>query len=83
MTTKTQDGLTINVSPDLCDVLKFQADAHGKTLTDFVLDTLMEGILKDSVVEDKIWAEMSASAKKESSLSTEASERLLNRMKNA
>ena len=83
MTTKTQDRLTINVPTDLHDELKFQANAHGKTLTDFVLDTLMGCYLKDSVDEDRIWAEMSASAKKESSLSTEDSESLLNRMKNA
>ena len=82
MTTKTQTRLTIDVPPDFRDELKFQATVHGTTLEDYVLDTLRVCIEKDNVEEDRIWAEMSASTKKESSLSTEASESLLNRMKN-
>ena len=83
MSTKTQARLTIDVSPDFRDELKIQAIAQGKTLKDYVLDTLMERIQKDSVEEDRIWAQMSASAKKEGSLNEEASKNLLNRMKNA
>ena len=80
---KTQARLTIDVSSDFRDELKIQAIAQGKTLKDYVLDILMERIQQDSVEEDRIWAKMSASAKKEGSLSEEASDSLLSRMKNA
>ena len=83
MPTKTPARLTIDVSPDFRDELKIQAISQGKTLKDYVLDTLMDRLQKDSVEEDRIWANMSASAKKEGSLSTEDSDSLLSRMKNA
>lgn len=83
MPTKTITRLTIDVSPDFRDELKIQAIAQGKTLKKYVLDALMERIQKDSVEEDRIWAKMSATAKNEGSLSAEASDSLLSRMKNA
>jgi len=83
MTTKTATRLTINVSPDFRDELKMQAIAHGKTMKDYVVDTLVERIQKDSIEEDKLWGEMSKTAKKEGFIGTKASESLLNRMKNA
>ena len=83
MSTKTTSRLTIDVSPDFRDALKIQAIAHGKTLKDYVVEALMDRIQRDSFEEDKIWGEMSASAKQEAMLSHEDSESLLNRMKNA
>jgi len=83
MSTKTASRLTIDVSPDFRDELKIQAIAHGKTLKDYVVEALMDRIQRDSVEEDKIWGEMSESAKQEEILSHEGSESLLNRMKNA
>ncbi len=83
MTTKTATRLTIDVSPDFRDELKIQAIAHGKTMKDYVIDTLIERIQKDAIEEDKVWGEMSETAKKEGFIGTETSESLLNRMKNA
>ena len=83
MTTKTPTRLTINVSPDFRDELKIQAIAHGKTLKDYVIDTLMDRLQHDSAAEDKAWGEMSEAAKKEGLLSEQDSEKLLMRMKNA
>ena len=75
--------LTIDVSPDFRDELKIQAIAHGKTLKDYVVEALMDRIQRDSVEEDKIWGEMSETAKQEEILSHEDSASLLTRMKNA
>ena len=83
MSIRTPTRLTINVSPDFRDELKIQAIAHGKTLKDYVIDALMERIQRDFVEEDKVWGEMSEEAKKEGLLSTQDSESLLTRMKNA
>ena len=83
MTTKTPTRLTINVSPDFRDELKIQAIAHGKTLKDYVIDTLMDRLQHDCAAEDKAWGEMSEAAKKEGLLSEQDSEKLLMRMKNA
>ncbi len=83
MSIRTPTRLTINVSPDFRDELKIQAIAHGKTLKDYVIDALMERIQRDFVEEDKAWGEMSEEAKKEGLLSTQDSESLLTRMKNA
>ncbi len=83
MSIRTPTRLTINVSPDFRDELKIQAIAHGKTLKDYVIDALMERIQRDFVEEDKVWGEMSEEAKKEGLLSTQDSEKLLTRMKNA
>ena len=83
MTAKTAARLIIDVSPDFRAELKIRAVAQGKTLKDYVQDTLTERIRKDGVAEDAIWAEMSESAKKEGSLSEEASDGLLGRMRSA
>ncbi len=83
MSIRTPTRLTINVSPDFRDELKIQAIAHGKTLKDYVIDALMERMQRDFVEEDKVWGEMSEEAKKEGLLSTQDSESLLTRMKNA
>ena len=83
MSIRAPTRLTINVSPDFRDELKIQAIAHGKTLKDYVIDALMERIQRDFVEEDKVWGEMSEEAKKEGLLSTQDSESLLTRMKNA
>ena len=83
MSTKTPTRLTINVSSDFRDELKIQAIAHGKTLKDYVIDALMERLQQDSVEEDRVWGEMSEAAKKEGLLSSQDSESLLTRMKNA
>ena len=83
MVTKTLTRLTINVSPDFRDELKMQAIAHGKTLKDYVIDTLMDSLQQDSAEEDRAWGEMSEAAKKEGFLSEQDSESLLMRMKNA
>ena len=81
MTTKTP--LTINVSPDFRDALKIQAVAHGKTLQDYVTDTLMDCLQHDCAEEDRVWGEMSEAAKKEGLMSSQDSESLLARLKNA
>ena len=83
MSTKTPTRLTINVSSDFRDELKIQAIAHGKTLKDYVIDALMERLQQDSAEEDRVWGEMSEAAKKEGLLSSQDSESLLTRMKNA
>jgi len=83
MATKTATRLTINVSSDFRDELKIQAIAHGKTMKDYVIDTLVERIRKDTIEEDRVWGDMSETAKKEGFIGTKASESLLNRMKNA
>ncbi|MEL6748907.1 MAG: hypothetical protein AAFO09_01280 [Pseudomonadota bacterium] len=83
MSSKTASRLTIDVSPDFRDELKIQAIAHGKTLKDYVVESLMNRIKQDSVEEDKIWGEMSKAAKREEILSHEDSTSLLNSMKNA
>jgi uncharacterized protein (DUF1778 family) len=83
MMIKTAARLTIDISPDFRDELKIQAIAQGKTLKDYVLDTLMERIQKDSIEENRVWGEMSEAAKQEGSLSVEASDSLLSRMRNA
>ena len=83
MSIRTPTRLTINVSPNFRDELKIQAIAHGKTLKDYVIDALMERIQRDFLEEDKVWGEMSEEAKKEGLLSTQDSENLLTRMKNA
>lgn len=83
MTTKTPTRLTINVSPDFRDELKIQAIAHGKTLKDYVTDTLMDRLQQDCVQEDRAWGEMSEAAKREGLMSSQDSESLLARLKNA
>ena len=83
MSIRTPTRLTINVSPDFRDELKIQAIAHRKTLKDYVIDALMERLQRDFVEEDKVWGKMSEEAKKEGLLSTQDSESLLTRMKNA
>ena len=47
------------------------------------VDVSMERIRRDCVEEDRIWGEMSETAKREGMLSHEGSLRLLDRMKNA
>ncbi len=83
MNTKTPVRLSMNVSSEFRDELKNQANAHGKTLTDYVLDALKDQIQRDSINEDRIWGEMSEKAKQEPILSFESSTNLLHRMKNA
>ncbi len=83
MTTRAPARLTINVSSDFRDELKIQAITHGKTLKDYVVDTLMERIQQDSMVEHRVWGEMSEEAKKAGLVSTRDAESLLTRMKNA
>ncbi len=82
MSAKSTAKITIDIPLNLHDELKIQAVAQGKTLQDFVYDTLADRIRNDAI-EDKVWGEMSETAKKEGSISTDASERLLTRMKNA
>ncbi len=83
MPTKAATRLTIDVSSDFRDELKIQAIAHGKTMKDYVVDALVERIRRDTIDEDNVWGEMSEAAKKEGFVGTEASETLLERMKNA
>lgn len=83
MPAKSTAKITIDIPLNLHDELTIQAVAQGKTLQDFVYDTLADRIRNDPLDEDKVWGEMSETAKKEGSISTDASERLLTRMKNA
>ena len=83
MSSKAAARLTIDVPMDFRNELKIQAIACGKTLKDYVVETLMERIRRDCVEEDRIWGEMSEAAKREGMLSYEDSLRLLDRMKNA
>ena len=81
--TQTPTRLTINVSPSFRDELKIQAIANGKTLKDYVIETLTDRIQQDSVGQDRLWAQMSEEAKAEGCLTGEESEDLLTRMANA
>ena len=83
MSSKTATRLTVDVSPDFRDELKIQAIAHGKTLKDYVVEALLDRTQRDALQEDKIWGEMSETAKQEGMLSHEESVTLLHRMKNA
>ena len=83
MSSKTATRLTIDVSADFRDELKIQAIAHGKTMRDYVVDTLVERIRRDTLDEDNVWGEMSDAAKKDGFVGSEASQSLLDRMKNA
>lgn len=83
MSSKTATRLTVDVSPDFRDELKIQAIAHGKTLKDYVVEALLDRTQRDALQEDKIWGEMSETAKQEGMLSHEDSVTLLHRMKNA
>ena len=83
MTTETVAKLTIDISPDLQNLLKTTALAKGKSLKAYVLDTLTESVEKDSLEEDRLLAEASELAKQEGSLSEQDSKSLLALMKNA
>ncbi len=83
MSKKSAARLTIDVSPGFRDALKVEAIAHGKTLKDYVIETLTNHIQSHTSEEEKNWGEMSEKAKKEGILNHEDSQSMLHRMKYA
>ena len=80
MTTKVT-RLTIDVSEDFRNELKIQAIAQGKTLREYVIEAVTEKIQRESALEDEVLGQMSKEAKKAGFIGLEASEALLNSMK--
>ena len=83
MKTKTSTRLSVDLIPEIYSELKAMAQDSGMTIQKYVSDTLEAHIQKDMEEEDEMWGKLAEEASKEGFMSIEASEELLQRMKNA
>jgi len=83
MKTSEVKWVSVDLVPALHDDVKAMAQAQNKTLKGYVIDALMERLLKDQEEEDRLWGEIAEKAVKEGFLSDKETADLMQRIKNA
>ncbi|MCY4307409.1 MAG: hypothetical protein OXC57_03940 [Rhodobacteraceae bacterium] len=86
MKTSEVKWVSVDLVPALHDDVKAMAQAQTKTLKGYVIDALMERLLKDQEEEekeDRLWGEIAEKAVKEGFLSDKETADLMQRINNA
>lgn len=83
MGTKTSVRLSIDLLPDFHEELQALAEASGKTVKKYVVETLESRVQKDNELEDRILGELVEEAVKEGYIGVEESEELSTLIRNA